>query len=609
MKKLFLSLSILLSTLNIFGVSNENFNQLHITNGILYNELDSAIMLRGTNLGNWLVQEDWMTGNTCKDQTSMINKLINRFGEETAEELIDIWEENFITTTDLDNIKEIGMNVVRVPFTWMNLVKLSDRSWKVDAFERLDWVIEECGKRNIWVILDMHGCPGSQNGSDHSGVDGGNNKEAMSKFWFGTTEEVTANQTLYYTLWDSIATRYKNNDVVMGFDLMNEPFCTYRYNSSKTESQLHQMLWTVYDNAYKRIRAIDPDRILIMEATWDPIDLPNPSTYGWTNVMYEYHNYLYDDYDNAEGRQITNMQTKVNAINAKVSTYKVPSLMGEFCYMNNAKAWEIGLELLNDNNIHWTNWSYKVQYYYGNWGIFNFSTNNIDISTASESQIRTAFAIRSGSKNSTIYNTIKAATSYIKEPIVPTEIPGKIDCLKSTNKSGTVSKNKSSNGNYLGGFTNGSYAEYKIISEKDTTYTFSILLAAGDTQWNAQSFTVKLNGKKVAESNITGSTGWENFIPHEVSFKVPQGTHTLRITMVGGACNLSDITATFSVSTALTEFFEQEKVYSIEGTIFCDNAFKIYNIQGCNVTNLNGYLKRGVYIVKTNLKAYKILIN
>ena len=79
--------------------------------------------------------------------------------------------------------------------------------------------------------------------------------------------------------------------------------------------------------------------------------------------------------------------------------------------------------------------------------------------------------------------------------------------------------------------------------------------------------------------------------------------------MVGGACNLSDITATFSVSTALTEFFEQEKVYSIEGTIFCDNAFKIYNIQGCNVTNLNGYLKRGVYIVKTNLKAYKILIN
>ncbi|SHO54205.1 fascin domain-containing protein [Anaerocolumna xylanovorans] len=74
-----------------------------------------------------------------------------------------------------------------------------------------------------------------------------------------------------------------------------------------------------------------------MEATWDPVDLPNPADYKWENVMYEYHNYLYDDYDNAQGKQIANMETKVNAIAA--ADYNVLGYMGEFNYFNNMDAW------------------------------------------------------------------------------------------------------------------------------------------------------------------------------------------------------------------------------------------------------------------------------
>ena len=41
----------------------------------------------------------------------------------------------------------------------------------------------------------------------------------------------------------------------------------------------------------------------MMEAVWDPDTLPNPTEKGWENVVYEYHQYMYDDYDNASGTQ------------------------------------------------------------------------------------------------------------------------------------------------------------------------------------------------------------------------------------------------------------------------------------------------------------------
>jgi endoglucanase len=366
----------------------------------LYNLEEEAIMLRGTNIGSWLVQEDWMTGNTAGCQKQMIKTLTNRFGASICEELIDLWEEKWITESDLDNIKNLGFNCIRVPFTFMNLVKLDDYSWKDDAFERLDWIIQQCSDREIYVILDMHGAPGSQNGSDHSGIDGGNAKELGSKFFFG--DSIIINQNKYYEIWRTIAERYKGNKAVAGYDVLNEPFCTYRYNSSIGESTMHSLLFGVYDKVYDTIRTKDPDHMIVFGATWDPWDLPKPSSYGWTNIMYEYHNYEYSDYDNENGKQISSMTNKLNNIKNYDATYNVPNLLGEFCFMNNPDAWREGMALLNTYGAHWTSWNYKVQNYYGNWGIYNCSTNNINIKTASESSIRSAWSNVTSVKNPTL---------------------------------------------------------------------------------------------------------------------------------------------------------------------------------------------------------------
>lgn len=350
-----------------------------------------VVQLKGTNVGGYLFQEMWMTPTRATsrvtDEESIYATLTERFGQEEMEELVKTYQDNYFTEADFDYCKELGMNCLRLPFWYRNIVDENGDFYE-DWYGRFDWFLEQAAERNMYVILDFHGAPGSQNGSDHSGKDGGDDKEAASEFFFG--ENAGENQELYYQIWEAIAERYKDNPWVAGYDLLNEPYCTYRYNSSLTDVTLHKLLWYVYDTAYNRIRAIDEDHVIIMEATWDPVDLPDPEITGWENIMYEYHNYLYDDYDNANGQQIANMEKKLNAI-AKAD-YNVPSYMGEFAYFNNLDAWEEGIALINDSGVSWTTWTYKVISDYGNWGIRNQKNFNVNLESLSYEDIANAWS-------------------------------------------------------------------------------------------------------------------------------------------------------------------------------------------------------------------------
>lgn len=369
------------------------------------------VTLRGTNAGGYLLQEFWMcptqsntSGYKVTCEMDIYKTLTARFGEANMRALIKVYQDNYWTTKDFDNCAALGINCIRLPLWYMNFVDFNG-NYINGAFDRIDWFIAEAGKRGIYVILDMHGAPGSQNGSDHSGVDGGNAKEAASEFFFGSN--AYKNQQLYYDLWYKIAQRYAGNPTVAGYDLLNEPYCTYRYTSSRSADELHSTLWTIYNNAYKVIRSADPNHVVIMEATWDPVDLPNPATYGWSNVMYEYHNYLYDDYDNAAGKQITNMQNKLNAI--KSMNYNVPSYMGEFSYFNNTSAWQQGLKLLNDFGINWTTWTYKVTGSNNNWGLYNQTIASANVATESYDSIYSKWsAVGSSTPNSNLLNAIRS---------------------------------------------------------------------------------------------------------------------------------------------------------------------------------------------------------
>lgn len=307
-----------------------------------------------------------------------------------------LYQDHYWTEDDFDYCQQIGMNCIRLPFWYRNLVDENGEFYE-NWSSRLDWFVEEAGKRGIYVILDMHGAPGSQSGSDHSGRDGREEKEKASEFFFG--ENAQANQELYYRIWETVAEHFQDNPWVAAYDLLNEAYSSYRYEATRSAEELHQLLWDIYDTTYRKIRQIDRNHVIIMEAVWFAEDLPDPGQYGWENVMYEYHHYYWGDYDNLEGKQVEDMRGRLNDI--RRADYDVPGYLGEFTFFNNLKAWEKALKLVDDYGLSWTTWTYKTTEGNSYWGIRSQKNANLNLETATIEEIREAWSAVGQSKENT----------------------------------------------------------------------------------------------------------------------------------------------------------------------------------------------------------------
>src|ERR1017187_3452194 len=119
------------------------------------------LLLRGINLGNWLVPEGYMFHfdkgpASYREISALFNDLI---GPDEAARFWRQYRETYITEADIRFIHEAGFNSVRIPFH----SKLIDDG---TAFPLLDRVIAWCRQAHIWVILDMHCAPGGQTGTN-----------------------------------------------------------------------------------------------------------------------------------------------------------------------------------------------------------------------------------------------------------------------------------------------------------------------------------------------------------------------------------------------------------------------------------------------------------
>lgn len=83
------------------------------------------LVLRGVNLGGWLVQEKWMCGISDNTDAAAgrfaFETLRERFGAEKARELVATWRDSWITEADFEAIAALGANCVRIPFSWRDV--------------------------------------------------------------------------------------------------------------------------------------------------------------------------------------------------------------------------------------------------------------------------------------------------------------------------------------------------------------------------------------------------------------------------------------------------------------------------------------------------------
>ena len=337
----------------------EDRRLLHADGNDLKNEDGETVLLKAVNAGGYLIQEGWMCatllsaeeGVGVSDHVSMTETLESRFGYDGMRELIGIYTSNFWKEEDFDNVKALGFNAIRLPFGYFNL---ENESGELTEFGELDRFIDECDARDIYVILDLHGSYGSQNGSDHSGRVG-----AAELF------DVPENMDKTVRLWETVAARYRDRDIIAGYDLLNEPSGSAGYTNF--------IQFAFYDRLYDAVRAVDPNHVLIMEAVWEAENLPDPSLeiYGWENVCYSYHNYCWGEGEKDFEIQKAFVDSKL--ADYRALTYEVPKFIGEFTCFGLKQAWEYTLGAYEDAGIGYAIWTYKTVGDAGmaNWGAYS----------------------------------------------------------------------------------------------------------------------------------------------------------------------------------------------------------------------------------------------
>jgi Endoglucanase len=458
------------------------------TNGTLIrdnNGTGAVVNLRGTNLGGWLLQEGWMSPLGVKDEWTLRETLTNRFGESTKESLINTYQSTWLTTGDLDNIKNMGMNFVRVPILYLDLMDKYG-NWKSDPWSKLDWLVNECASRGIYVLLDLHGTFGGQNTFDNCGE-----VNSDPQLWKNTTY-----QDRTVKLWEGIANRYKGNAAVAGYDLLNEP-------DKVGKDQLN----SYYNRLYKAIRAIDPDHMIYMEAAWDWNQLYAPSVYGWTNVVYEMHYYAMAPGESTDWNAQNNLiNNALQGIKDHQSSWNVPVYAGEFCLFQFNDLWEKALGNFNAQNVSWTNWTYKVSSDYGNWGYFNNNSNAVpDINNDSASTIAAKwqkFNTQNFAPNTTFQNLVK---KYTAGTVVPPTSTG-YSYLRSQANNYIVSADNYGNDPLVANRTTaGDWELFKVINNSSDG-TISLLSKINNKYVCAD---LDQGGKLIARSSTIDT--WEKF--------------------------------------------------------------------------------------------------
>jgi endoglucanase len=289
------------------------------------------IRLRGIGLGGWLLPEGYMWKFPQEgDRPRRIEAYFERcLGATQARAFWSSYTHHFITLADLQAIKRDGFNSIRIPLHW-RFVMNADRTFNDAHWSILDQVIAWCEQERLYVILDLHGAPGGQTGTNID--DSANDHPDLFTS--------TAYQDLTVFLWESLAHRYKDREIIACYDLLNEPLPNWF-------SAYHPQLVELYQRLIRAIRAIDPHHMISLEGAhwatdWSIFEKP------WDdNVLYQFHKY-WNNPDQASLKPYLDFRDRWN----------VPIFMGEGG--ENNPDWYIGaFTLLEEHHISWNFWTYK----------------------------------------------------------------------------------------------------------------------------------------------------------------------------------------------------------------------------------------------------------
>ncbi|MBD5192126.1 MAG: glycoside hydrolase family 5 protein [Bacteroidales bacterium] len=325
----------LLSSLSSFGA--EGF--LHVKGQDIVTADGEKYYIQGTNLGNWLNPEGYMFGFRKCNAPRMINDAFCQMvGPDATARFWKEFKDNYITEADVHFIASTGANTIRLPFHYK---LFTDEDYmgltsNQDGFQRVDSVVNWCRNNGLHLILDMHDAPGGQTGDNIDDSCGGYP-------WLMVSPE---SQQQFCQIWKEIASRYADEPVILGYELINEPVATY---FGEEEASLNTALVEVLKMGLAAIREVDCNHIvLIGSPQWNSNFKPLEGVdFNDSNIMYTCHRYGGDPTPEAI-RSYIDFRDAVN----------LPMYMGEIGH--NTDQWQADfVKTMKDNNISYTFWPYK----------------------------------------------------------------------------------------------------------------------------------------------------------------------------------------------------------------------------------------------------------
>jgi aryl-phospho-beta-D-glucosidase BglC (GH1 family) len=279
-----------------------------------------------------------------------------------------------------DNIDAWGFNVVRLAVSWANIEPtppsdggpLMQHHWNAEYLAAVDEAVNRFTSRGVAVILEMSQnfwspafqrsrgspCPGRgmpawlYEGTSTNTVD-----EAKVAFF----KNHGGIQAAYAGVWKLMAQRYADNPMVVGADLVNEPYLS-RPVMQPEEMRLDQL----YANLARTIRAVNPKILLIFQDSQDKGDgefaVKNPPPVP--GVVYSFHLYT-KSWDQGGLRRTQHFEERARH-------WHVPLYIGEFNafgYGNETgtrqppRDWEAQVEEMmrycKSHRLSWTFWAYS----------------------------------------------------------------------------------------------------------------------------------------------------------------------------------------------------------------------------------------------------------
>lgn len=296
----------------------------------------NPLQFRGVGIGGWSLIEGYMIQSFgAIDRPRRLQEHITRLtDEDTARWFQTEWVRRFFTREDVRLIADLGFNCIRIPFDYAWLFEPSDQRADLmpnDAsFDRLDDVLRWCDDAGLYVILDLHGAPGGQTGTNIDNSEHDRPELFQSRLYQAQTIHV----------WKTIASRYRDWSVVAAYDLLNEPLPNWF-------AQYNDQLMPLYQDIIAAIRMVDPHHMITLEGWHWSTDLSGFTKRLDDNLLVQFHKYW-----------SAPDQESLASYLALREDLEVPLFMGEGG--ENNPLWYASLWSLYDQlDISWCFWTYK----------------------------------------------------------------------------------------------------------------------------------------------------------------------------------------------------------------------------------------------------------